>query len=570
MADAHLKAIITGVDKLSPVLAKQSRMIRSLSRQFEKVGRGAIPMALGLGAGLGVATRSFMHVEDAATQLKNTLMTSDGLTPGFEQLSKIATDLGNRLPGTTADFYAMASTMKALGVSTDSLTGGALEAAANLAVVGKPLGVTYDQAAESIGKLGRAFGISGQEMVPFADTLQRALHMGGDLEQMQYAMSRIAGPMKMLGKQGLAAANEMVPLVSLLSQAGLQGEAIGTGIENMINTLTAKGEYKGVQSLVNYLEQIHKLDPAKQLEILADPKMFGQHATKASIIGAGGFADVVNGMKNQASLAQRVANSLGTLTNLLEAAAGTAENAMAAFSDTYAPELKSLATLLNEVGGKVMAWINDNKEFVKQAVGVAVAASGIKLAFMGVGMALAFISRMLTMTPFGLFLNALAIAVPLIIANWGTITEFFKTAWTGAVTWVTTAWNNVVGGIALGAQAIAAVFPAIGEALKAVFGGAIDWVLGKWEALVGAISGAIGSIGSFLSSLGGANVGSMTLPGQGIQRSPINTGGRFQGSLDINHVGAPAGFRAAPVKSRGAPFKVEQNVGYRFSSSGAY
>lgn len=566
MADTVLRAIITAVDRLSPVLAKQSRMIRGWSRQFEKAGRGAIPMAAGLGAGLALTTRAFMEQEDAVTQLKNTLMTSDGLTSGFEQLSKIATDLGNRLPGNTADFAAMASQMKALGVDTDTLIGGALEAAANLAVVGKPLGVTYDQAAESIGKLGRAFGISGKDMVPFADTLQRALHMGGELEQMQYAMSRISGPMKMLGKQGLAAANEMVPLVSLLSQAGLQGEAIGTGIQNMIETLTAKGEYKGVQSLVNYLEQIHKLDPAKQLEILADRKMFGQHATKASIIGAGGYNQLVKNMAAQGSLNQRVENSLKTLTNRLDAMLGSVKNVAAGIADAYAPELKSIATWMNEASGKAMKWVNNNKPLINTIVKSALSFVGLKLALMGVGIALRILSNLAKTNIFLLLLQAAVIAAPFIMAHWGEITKYFKSHWQAAVDWVSnkfTEFDNWITGIG---DQISAVFQQVTGYFKGLWGEAIDWVANKFSWL----SNMAGSIGSFMSSLGGANVGSMTLPGQGIQRPPINTGSKFSGSLDINHVGAPAGFRAAPVKSRGAPFRVEQNVGYRFSATGAY
>lgn len=559
----NLKAIITGVDRLSPTLRKISRNVNAFAKIFKRAGEDAIPMAVGLGAALAVPARAFMAAEDAATQLKITLMTGDGLTTGFDELSKIAVDLGNRLPGTTADFYRMASTMKALGVETDSLIGGSLQAAANLAVVAKPLGVTYDQAAESIGKLGRAFGISGSEMVPFADTLQRALHMGGDLEQMQYAMARIAGPLKMLGKQGLSAANEMVPLVSLLSQAGLQGEAIGTGIQNMIEALTKSGDYKGVASLVKYLEQIHKLAPSIQMEKLND--LFGQHATKASIIGAGGYDEVLTSMERQASLQQRVQNSLGTLTNLMDAATGTVENLGVAFADAYSPEMKSLAQSLNDMATGAMTWVNANKPFVNTLVKMAGLFVGAKLAIYGVGLALAFVSRLLSLSPLGLFLSALAIAAPLVIANWDVLTSRMSSGFHHMVNFVVSAWNNLVGGIGLGINAMVSVFPMVGEALKATFGGAIDWVLAKWQGLINAVSNAMTSISGFMSSLGATNVGSMTLPGKA--RTPLVGNNNFKGSLDINHVNAPAGFRPSPVASKG-PVRVQQNVGYNYMVTG--
>ena len=559
-----LKAIITAVDKLSPVLAKQSRAIRSWSKQFKQAGDGAVPMALGLGAALAIPARAFMQAEDAATQLQNTLMTSDGVATGFKELTVIATELGSKLPGTTADFLQMASTMKALGVSTDSLTGGALSAAANLAVVAKPLGVTYDQAAESMGKLGKAFGISGKEMVPFADTLQRALHMGGDLEQMQYAMSRIAGSLKMLGIQGLGAANEMVPLVSLLAQAGLQGEAIGTGIQNMIDNLAGEGKYKGVKSLVNMLEKIHKLSPEKQFEALG--KLFDKQAiTKASIIGAGGYQQLLKDMERQASLDQRIANSLKTLSNIWDAASGTFVNAMVAFAESYAPELKDLAQSINDISSKLLDWATANKPIIRMAIVMAGTFVGLKLAAYGLGAALAIVAG--AMNPWVLAMYAASIAIPLLIANWDTLTARFSSGWNNTMNAISSAWHNVVGGIQLGIGALNSAFPSLGEILTSTFGGAIKTVMAWWDALVGKVSAGIEMVAGFVKSMGGANVGSMTLPGQAIQRKPIVSNHGFKGSLDINHQNAPAGFRASPVQSKG-PVRVNQNVGYNFMVTG--
>jgi hypothetical protein len=138
-------------------------------------------------------------------------------------------------------------------------------------------------------------------------------------------------------------------------------------------------------------------------------------------------------------------------------------------------------------------------------------------------------------------------------------------AWNSTMSWITSAWNNLVGGIKLGISAMTSAFPMIGEAIKATFGGAIDWVIAKWQGLINAVSNAMTGIAGFMSGMGGANVGSMTLPGQA--RKPIVSSG-FKGSLDINHVNAPAGFRASPVQSKG-PVRVQQNVGYRYSSTGA-
>ena len=388
--------------------------------------------------------------------------------------------------------------------------------------------------------------------------------MGIELEQFQYGMARISGPLKAAGMQGIKVANDMTPLLGMLIKAGVSGEEAGTGIKTMITAAIAENRFTGVKGLVADLEKLNKLPVAEKMAKLSD--LFGeQHAGKAAIVAAGGYQKMVDAMAQQASLQQRVENSLGTLTNTLDAATGTVENLAAAFGSAYAPELKSLAQTLNDSASGAMDWVNANKPMINTLVKMAGIFVGTKLAIYGVGIALSFVGRLLAMNPLGLFLNALAIAVPFIIANWGTITAFFTTRWHNAVNNISTAWTNLVGGIKLGINALVTAFPMLGEALKATFGGAIDWVTAKWQGLINIVSDAMTSIAGFMSSLGGANVGSMTLPGKA--RTSLIGNSSFKGSLDINHVNAPAGFRPSPVASKG-PVRVQQNVGYNYMVTG--
>jgi hypothetical protein len=308
--------------------------------------------------------------------------------------------------------------------------------------------------------------------------------------------------------------------------------------------LTAKGQYTGVKSLVSYLEQIHKLAPAKQMEVLGD--LFGQHATKASIIGAGGFEQLVKDMERQASLQQRINNSLGTLTNLWDAATGSFQNVLAAFASSYAPELKELATSLNSIASKAFDWVNANKAMINTAIKMAAVFVGVKLAFYAVGVALVFVSRLMQMNSFGVFLQAVALAAPLIIANWDTITKAFKSSWEYSVNWVSDKIMSIVSVV----EAVSAAIIHPIETMKNLFAG-----------LASVISGSFS--GFNLPS----SANSMSLPGQSIQRKPIVSNHGFKGSLDINHVNAPAGFRASPVQSKG-PVRVNQNVGYNFMVTG--
>jgi hypothetical protein len=511
MADKfELKALITAVDKLSPVLNAQMKSLKAWKRQLNAAGQGGLQLAAGLAGVLGYQARAFAQVEDAATGLKNTLMDKNGLAGGFEQINKIALSLGNQLPGTTADFMSMASTLKALGVSTDSLAGGALEATAYLSVVGKNMGVTYESAAQAVGKLGNAFGIAAGDLIPFADTLQRTLHMGIDLEQMQYAMARVSGPLKALGKQGLGVANDLVPLVALLIQSGVSGEQAGTGIGKMVSVLAMQGKFTNVQNMVKDLEKMNRLAADKKLQ--AFKNLFGEeHAGKAAIIAAGGYTQLVNKMAEQASLQQRINNSLGTLTNLWEAAAGTFTNAMAAFGEVYAPQLRQLAGAINDVSSGLMDWAKNNGTTIKLLVEFAAAFVGMKVACLAAAGAVTVLNAALNKNIWMFLVQGLLIAAPLIYSNFDKI---------------------------------------------------VEWVSYRIEDMANAMK-AFKDMFTF--NLFDGNGSSMRPPGSP-SRSGFLTPQRVGGSIDVNFNNAPAGMRVAPATS--GPVAVNPNVGYRTIGTG--
>jgi len=100
----------------------------------------------------------YMTLEDARVKLENTLMEKSGkVDKYFGAITKEAVSMGDKLPGTTADFLQMASAMRALGVETKTIAEGGLKSAAYLANV---LKIPYDQAAESVAKFKESMGIA--------------------------------------------------------------------------------------------------------------------------------------------------------------------------------------------------------------------------------------------------------------------------------------------------------------------------------------------------------------------------------------------------------------------------
>jgi hypothetical protein len=421
-----MKAVITAVDKLSPTLNRMNKNLAVFRRRLEHTGQGAGIMAAGLAAALAIPARAYMELEQATSQLQNTLMLKGGVIPKqFAAIEKIAVELGNKLPGTTADFMAMASTLKSLGMSANTIQGGALEAVANLGVVGKPLGVTYETAASAVAKFSNSLGVAQGDLVPFADTVQRAMHLGVDLTQMEYALSRIGGVLGAMGQSGKGVANNLVPLVALLSRQGLHGEEIGTGLAEIIQVFAQAGKFSSVEKMVKDLEKLYKISGKDRIKKFIE--LFGKdHAKKALMIGKGGYQAIVGEMKEQASLQERINNSLGTTQNLLEAMTGTATNAAAALGKTYDPELKEAATWMNRLAETVGKWIPDNKKAIKGTLMMATAFVAFKVAVYGAAVAIGFLNGVLSLSPVGWFIRLLALGAGLIIANWDTVGPYFQ------------------------------------------------------------------------------------------------------------------------------------------------
>ena len=555
----NLRALITAVDRLSPVLRQQMRVMGTWRRTLEAAGRGGMPMAVGLGAALAIPTKAFVDAENAAMQLKNTLMNKDGVSGGFDQLSQLSVELGNQLPGTTADFMGMASQLKSLGMNTDSLLNGALKSTAYLAVVGSKLGVTYDSAAMAIGTLGNSMGIADKDLVRFADTLQRALHVGVDLTDLQYALSQSAGALKVVGQQGIGVADDLVPLIALLSQAGIKGENAGTGLKKMIGVATKAGHFTTIPALVHDLEKLQKLDPAKMSKMLGD--LFGEeHASKAGIIAAGGYDEVVAKFKEQADLQQRVGNMLGTLGNVWDAASGTFINAMAAIGEAYAPELKALANSFGELSANLMAWAKTNGATIKTVIKMAASFVGLKLGFLAAAVGLRVLMGLLRSSPLMLIIQGIALLAPLIYDNWGKITEFLKSAWEGAVNWVSEKWQHFVDEVMAGVGAIKSLFSGLGHLLS----GTAGEKLFKSKAVIGHLPPEVANAPAQVAPVQKQNVQtSPFLPNLGTApNASFLQPSSMRGSIDINFNNAPAGMRVEQ-KAASSGLRIRQNVGFR-------
>lgn len=464
----QLKALITGVDKLSPALKGIRKNIKSWQRDLKSAGEGAPAIGAGLAAAVGGSLAAFAQSENAATGLKVAMMDASGsVGPEFKKINDLAVGLGNKLPGTTADFQDMMTMLQRQGLSAETVLGGVGEATAYLAV---QLGKAPAAAAEFAAKMQDATGTASKDMMSLFDTIQKAFYMGVDDTNMLSFFSKTSSVLKMIDKDGLKASQSLAPLAIMMDQMGMAGEASGNAIRkvlqagfdskkiNAANRLMSrkgikldftdgKGEFGGLDNLFSQLHKLQSLTSQQRTTIIK--QIFGDDAETLQVVnalidkGRSGYDEIQQKMARQASLQQRVGAQLGTLKNLWDAMTGTAVNGLAAIGGAFQGEAKDTVTWLGDMAAKFSEFAAANPEVIRGVVGVAAGFAALKLALYAGGVAMTFFGNAMTATPIGLILRGVAMAAGLIIANWGTIGPWFQRTWASIAGFFSDAWEGI-------------------------------------------------------------------------------------------------------------------------------
>lgn len=381
----------------------------------------ARPVAASMGA--------YAEQENATTQLKASLMESDGsVSAEFAKIDELAKRLGDRLPGTTAEFTEMMTVLKRQGLSAQSILGGTGEAAALLGVqLRKPV----TEAAEFAAKMQDATSTTEKDMLGLMDVIQRTYYLGVDSDNMLQGFGKLSPAMSMMKKEGLEAAKILAPMLVMMDQKGMPGEQAGNAIRKVVqagfdekkagkaNALLkknkagftldftdGKGEFGGVEKMFAQLKQLEKLSTQKRTSVIKE--LFGDDAETLDVLnvflskGIDGYKEVVGKMQAQADLRKRVDLQLGTLSNVVEAAQGTWTNVLASIGETVAPDAKNLVNWLAEAAASVGAWVKANPQLVAWLTKAAAAVAVLYVGLGGLMVGLAGVLAPLLMVRFAL------------------------------------------------------------------------------------------------------------------------------------------------------------------------
>lgn len=586
MAEFELKALITGVDKLSPALSRMQKNIRGFKRQAEANSKGGLGMAAGLAAGLTLSLKTYADQENAATGLKVAMMQANGeVGKSFESINKLAVGLGNQLPGTTADFQNMMQMLVRQGIPAENILGGVGKATAYLAV---QLKKTPEAAAEFAAKMQDATGTASDDMMGLFDTIQKAFYLGVDDTNMLSFFTKTSSVLQMVNKDGLKAAQGLAPISVMMDQMGMQGESAGNAVRkviqaglsvkkvNDVNKVLArqklginldftdgKGSFGGLDNLFQQLAKLKSLSDVKRTGVMK--ALFGDDAETLQVVnalidkGKDGYDQVQQKMNRQANLNSRVQAQLGTLTNLWEAMTGTATNGLAAIGSAFSGDAKRITIWLGDLGERFTKFADENPRVIRGAFGLAAGLTVLKLGFMGVGGAIGIVSRVLSMSPIGMIVTGIAMAAGLIISNWDVIGPYFKKLWDTVGPYFETGWGilkkvfdwSPLGLIINNWGPIVKWFQDMWDKLKPI----IEWFTDGASDTVAAANAAQWGAGGYGAY--GTGVAS-----SGYNPYQIKQGAATQpkGSITVEFKGAPQGMSVTDSRSSG--IDVNHDVGY--------
>ena len=469
-----MSGVLTGAaDKAAAGFARLQQRVHQVGQALTEMGTKASLMGHGILAGLETPIKAFADLDEASTNLRVAMMDNFGqIPPQFAEINRQAIELGNVLPGTTADFVNSARALIENGTALETIVGGGLKAASYLGVI---LKIPQAGAAEMVAKFREAFGLTENELVKMADLTQRAqFAFGLNPEEIKYAAQYAGSTLNNLKLTGLENTKMFLAMQGIARQKGMEGSVFGTNFSSMLNNIgmmesklhrnskimrevnadlrhagirlqffDKAGHFVGLEKMVGQLEKLKVLSEKDRLNVIN--RLFGMEGGRvASMLadaGKDGLQHALGTMQKQADLMQRIDEVTKSAKNTWEALTGTVTNFWAAVGGPMVTALYPLINKVNEfVGGPMMAWVDRNKDLVKW-LGLAALASGVLLVALGglgivagaVASGLAVVSGALAavFSPVTLVVAAIAGAALLIYKYWHPLKAFFIGFWKG-------------------------------------------------------------------------------------------------------------------------------------------
>jgi TP901 family phage tail tape measure protein len=452
----QLKALITGVDKLSPALQGIRKNIAGFRKGLKADGLGEIGFkdvvaGVAIAAPIIAATKAAIDFESSMADVKKVVNFD---TP--EQFKKMTNDvlaLSKRLPMAARDIAQITAAGGQAGIDKSELGKFSEDAV--------KMGVAFDQTAEQAGdmmaKWRTAFKMGQGEVVSLADKINYLGNTGpANARQISEIVTRI-GP---LGAVAGMASGQIAAMGATLAGVGVQEEVAATGMQNFMLALTAGGSASkkqqgifkalrmdakavaaGMQkdaqgTIVRVLSAVSKVDKVKQTAVLEG--LFGRESIKAIApmltnldLLKGNFKKVGDSTLYAGSMQQEYDARAETTANNLQLMSNRFTAIGIAVGNVVLPPLNDFLAFVGPIADGVASFATANPELVKGLLGAAAGLIALRGAAAVATVAMKIFTTVSSLTPLGLAVRVLALAAGFMIANWSKVKPFFEKVWAG-------------------------------------------------------------------------------------------------------------------------------------------
>lgn len=471
MADKfQLKALITGVDKLSPMLKGIQQKAGSFRKQLEKSGLGkmdfgSIAAGGALAAPIVVGVKAAMDFESKMADVKKVV---DFDTPEqFKQMSKDVLGLARELPMAAGGIAQIVAAGGQAGIPRAELKGFASDAV--------KMGVAFDQTADEAGQMmatwRTAFKMGQDDVTKLSDQVN---YLGNTGPASAKKISSVVTSIGPLGAVAGLASGQIAAMGATLIGMGTAEEVAATGMKNFMLSLTAgasatksqqetfkalrldakqmaEGMQKDAQgTIMRLLNAVSKVDKSKQAAVLSN--LFGKESigaiapllTNLDLLESN-FKKVGDATLYSGSMNKEYAARAATTANNLQLLVNKATEVGIAVGTVLLPPFNDFMEVIGPVVTGVGNLAAAHPWLIKGLLGAGLGFLALKLAVMGTIGAMKLFAIVSSMSPLGIAIRAIALLAGFMIGNWSKVAPWFQDLWRRLVIVGKFAWEMFKG-----------------------------------------------------------------------------------------------------------------------------
>jgi TP901 family phage tail tape measure protein len=455
MADKfQLKALITGVDKLSPMLGGIRKNAMGLRKQLNSSGLGKISFMEALQGGALAApfvmgVKAAIGFESAMADVKKVVNFES--SDQFKEMGQDVRNLSKELPMSAEGIASIYAAGGQSGIAREELGAFAKDAV--------KMGIAFDTTAEESGsmmaKWRTAFKLNQTEVVALADKINL---LGNTGAANTGQISKIVTAIGPLGEIAGLNAGQIAAMGASLAGVGIAEDVAATGMKNFALTLTAgtaatksqqeafkalrldsaaiaKGMSTDSEGTINkVLKSLAHVEKSKQAAVLT--QLFGKESVGAIAplltnldTLQKNFAMVGKNGKFAGSMEAEYASRAATTANAVQLTQNRVTDLGIAVGTALLPPFNDFLAQIGPLISGVSDLAAANPWLIKGLIGAAVGFGVLRIATVASTVALGVMNAVATMSPIGLVVRGIAIVAGLLMANWATVAPYFEAIW---------------------------------------------------------------------------------------------------------------------------------------------